>query len=145
MMSTASPARKDRDIGVEILLLLEGSRMGKTISEIAHDLDISRPTIYKYLRMLLRDEKVDRHVIGSYKAYTTKKSNDKTLFQDLYMALLAAVKDFQANYPDILNVLFEHFRDASQGLLAAFDANLAGKLPALGKAGQNPLLVDMPI
>jgi AcrR family transcriptional regulator len=136
-MTRLAQQKRHQDVSSEILLFLEGTDIGKTTSEIAHALGVSRPTIYKYLRLLERDQQVEKHIIGSYKAYTAKKHESGALFEDLYLSLMAAIKDLQASSPDSIETLFLHFRYYAKDIIKTLDPIQALKLSGMGAFGQS--------
>jgi len=120
-----------------IIRNLEDSGYGKTASEIAQDLDISRPTAIKYLKWLEREDKVKRHVMGRYNVFLVEPKQDQDLFQHLYLLLMAGFNDLQILDEKLLGILVTKFKHYSRSIIKKINLSFEGHIPDLSKEEQS--------
>jgi len=89
---------KTKDFERMIYKHIQDSEFGKTSAEIAHDLKISRPTVNKYLEILVQKDRLTAHKIGSYTLYTIIIQKDSNFFTNLWFASFSSLFDISPGF-----------------------------------------------
>lgn len=81
---------KTKDFERIIFTHILNSEYGKTSAQIAQELQISRPTVNKYLEVLVQKDRIISHKIGSYTLYTIIERKDSSFFTNLWFAAFSS-------------------------------------------------------
>ncbi|MHA1680768.1 MAG: hypothetical protein ACTSUE_07155 [Promethearchaeota archaeon] len=104
-----------------IIRFLNNSEVGRTIVDIATNLSISRPTVYKYIDILEAEDRITTQQVGVYKLYFAKKKAEEKIIENLYLFFLSTIQDMDLVDENIVQNVISQFKSIGRELIARME------------------------